>query len=137
MGEPILPYFLKQISIIMKQLFLKISLTIIILFLQWDGATFRLGGFALGQSLSLKECVDIAIKNNLTYRESQIMGESANIELSRAKSQIYPRIGFGTGQDVRVGRSIDRFTNAYIEQVYTTNYFGLQASMPLFNGFQI
>ncbi len=121
----------------MKQLFLKISLTIIILFLQWDGATFRLGGFALGQSLSLKECVDIAIKNNLTYRESQIMGESANIELSRAKSQIYPRIGFGTGQDVRVGRSIDRFTNAYIEQVYTTNYFGLQASMPLFNGFQI
>ncbi len=113
----------------MKNTLLKISLTIIILFLQ--------KGWVFGQALSLKECVDIAIKNNLTYRESQIMGESANVELARAKSQIYPRIGFGTGQDVRVGRSIDRFTNAYIEQVYTTNYFGLQASMPIFNGFQI
>jgi outer membrane protein len=89
------------------------------------------------QKTSLKECVDIAIKNNLTYRESQIWGESANIELSRAKSQIYPRIGFGTGQDLRVGRSIDRFTNTFIEEVYTTNYFGLQANMTLFNGFQI
>lgn len=89
------------------------------------------------QKISLKECVDVAIKNNLTYRESQILGESANVELSRAKSQIYPRIGFGTGQDLRVGRSIDRFTNAFIEEVYTTNYFGLQTNMTLFNGFQI
>lgn len=113
----------------MKSLILKISLTIIILFFQ--------RGWVFGQALSLKECVDIAIKNNLTYRESQILGESANIELSRAKSQIYPRIGFGTGQDLRVGRSIDRFTNTFIEEVYTTNYFGLQASMILFNGFQI
>jgi outer membrane protein len=95
-----------------------------------------LGGL-FAQKISLKECVDIAIKNNLIYRESQILGESANVELARAKSQIYPRIGFGTGQDLRVGRSIDRFTNAFIEEIYTTNYFGLQANMTLFNGFQI
>lgn len=92
---------------------------------------------SFAQKITLKECVDVAIKNNLTYRESQIMGESANVELSRAKSLIYPRIGFGTGQDIRVGRSIDRFTNSFIEEVYTTNYFGLQANMTLFNGFQI
>lgn len=113
----------------MKNTLLKISLTIIILFFQ--------KGWVFGQAHSLKECVDIAIKNNLTYRESQILGESANIELARAKSQIYPRIGFGTGQDLRVGRSIDRFTNTFIEEIYTTNYFGLQASMLIFNGFQI
>lgn len=109
---------------------LKITFLSIFLFPLWGT-----GGFA--QTVSLKECVDVAVKNNLTYRESQILGESANVELARAKSQIYPRIGFGTGQDLRVGRSIDRFTNAYIEQVYTTNYFGVQANMTLFNGFQI
>lgn len=117
----------------MKYIILKIILLSILLFPPHR----ELGSWTFGQSLSLKECVDIAIKNNLTYRESQIIGESANVELSRAKSQIYPRFGFYTGQDVRVGRSIDRFTNAYIEQVYTTNYFSLQASMLLFNGFQI
>jgi outer membrane protein len=116
----------------MKYILLKISLISILLFPHRG-----LGGLSYGQTLSLKECVDIAIKNNLTYRESQILGESANVELSRAKSQIYPVLGFGTGQDIRVGRSIDRFTNSYIEQVYTTNYFGLQANMTVFNGFQI
>lgn len=116
----------------MKYILLKISLLSILLFPHRE-----LGGLSFGQTLSLKACVDIAIKNNLTYRESQIMGESANVELSRAKSQIYPVLGFGTGQDIRVGRSIDRFTNSYIEQVYTTNYFGLQANMTVFNGFQI
>lgn len=116
----------------MKYILLKISLISILLFPHQG-----LGGLSYGQTLSLKECVDIAIKSNLTYRESQILGESANVELSRAKSQIYPVLGFGTGQDIRVGRSIDRFTNSYIEQVYTTNYFGLQANMTVFNGFQI
>jgi outer membrane protein len=110
----------------------KITLLSILLFPLWGS-----GGLTYAQKISLKECVDIAIKNNLIYRESQILGESANVELSRAKSQTYPRIGFGTGQDLRVGRSIDRFTNAFIEEIYTTNYFGLQANMTLFNGFQI
>ncbi len=111
---------------------LKIILLSTFLFPLWGA-----GGWTFAQTLSLKACVDIAIKNNLTYRESQILGESANVELARAKSQIYPRIGFGTGQDLRIGRSIDRFTNTFIEEVYTTNYFGVQASMLLYNGFQI
>ena len=87
--------------------------------------------------MTLKESLDIAIKNNLTYRESQIQAEAANVELSRVKSLAYPRIGFGVGQDVRLGRSIDRFTNAYIEELYSTNGFGLDATITLFNGFQI
>ncbi|PLK44144.1 TolC family protein [Emticicia sp. TH156] len=87
--------------------------------------------------LTLKECLDIAIKNNLTYRESQIQAEAANVELQRVRSLAYPRIGFGIGQDVRLGRSIDRFTNAYIEELYSTNGFGIDASIALFNGFQI
>ncbi|AFK02842.1 outer membrane efflux protein [Emticicia oligotrophica DSM 17448] len=116
----------------MKNILLKTSLISILLFAQ---CSFE--NLVFGQALSLKECVDIAIKNNLTYRESQILGESAHVELTRAKSSMYPQIGFGTGQDVRVGRSIDRFTNSYIEQVYTTNFFTLQASMLLYNGFQI
>ena len=94
------------------------------------------GAFAQNQ-MSLKECLDVAIKNNLTYRESQIQAEGANVELMRVKSLQYPRIGFGVGQDLRIGRSIDRFTNSYIEELYSTNGFGLDATVTLFNGFQI
>jgi outer membrane protein len=94
------------------------------------------GAFAQNK-MTLKECLDVAIKNNLTYRESQIQAEAANVELMRAKALQYPRIGFGIGQDLRVGRSIDRFTNSYIEEIYSTNGFGIDASVTLFNGFQI
>lgn len=94
------------------------------------------GAFAQNQ-MSLKECLDVAIKNNLTYRESQIQAEGANVELMRVKSLQYPRVGFGVGQDLRIGRSIDRFTNSYIEELYSTNGFGLDATITLFNGFQI
>ncbi|RFS17425.1 TolC family protein [Emticicia sp. C21] len=94
------------------------------------------GTFAQNQ-MTLKECLDVAIKNNLTYRESQIQAEAANVELMRVKSLQYPRIGFGVGQDLRIGRSIDRFTNSYIEEVYSTNGFGLDAIVTVFNGFQI
>ncbi|UTA68545.1 MULTISPECIES: TolC family protein [Emticicia] len=96
-----------------------------------------LSGVSAQTRLTLKECLDIAIKNNLTYRESQIQAEAANVELQRVRSLAYPRIGFGIGQDVRLGRSIDRFTNAYIEELYSTNGFGIDASIALFNGFQI
>ncbi|WP_460470619.1 TolC family protein [Emticicia fontis] len=94
------------------------------------------GAFAQNQ-MTLKECLDVAIKNNLTYRESQIQAEAANVELSRVKSLQYPRIGFSVGQDLRIGRSIDRFTNSYIEELYSTNGFGVDASVTVFNGFQI
>lgn len=94
------------------------------------------GAFAQNR-MTLKEALDVAIKNNLTYRESQILAEGTNVELMRVKSLQYPRIGFGVGQDLRIGRSIDRFTNSYIEEVYSTNGFGIDATITLFNGFQI
>ena len=99
--------------------------------------SMSLSGAIAQNRMTLKESLDIAIKNNLTYRESQIQAEATNVELSRVKSLAYPRIGFGVGQDVRLGRSIDRFTNAYIEELYSTNGFGVDATITLFNGFQI
>ncbi len=99
--------------------------------------TLSLSGAFAQNKMTLKEALDVAIKNNLTYRESQIQAEGTNVELMRVKSLQYPRIGFGVGQDLRIGRSIDRFTNSYIEEVYSTNGFGIDATITLFNGFQI
>lgn len=106
-------------------------------YLLFFSLTLSLSGAFAQNQMSLKECLDVAIKNNLTFRESQIQAEGANVELMRVKSLQYPRVGFGVGQDLRIGRSIDRFTNSYIEELYSTNGFGVDASITLFNGFQI
>ncbi|HAK79651.1 MAG TPA: TolC family protein, partial [Runella sp.] len=89
------------------------------------------------KTVSLKECVSILEKNNLTYRESQLQARGASAQLQQSKSQQLPQIGFNAGQNLNFGRSIDRFTNGYIDQVYNTNYVGVGFQMPLFQGFQI
>lgn len=89
------------------------------------------------KTVSLKECVSILEKNNLTYRESQLQARGASAQLQQNKSQQLPQIGFNAGQNLNFGRSIDRFTNGYIDQVYNTNYVGVGFQMPLFQGFQI
>ncbi len=89
------------------------------------------------KTLSLKDCVDLLIKNNLTYRESQLQAQGTAAQLQQTKSQQLPQIGFNAGQNLNFGRSIDRFTNAYIDEVYNTNYVGVGFQVPLFQGFQI
>lgn len=97
--------------------------------------------FALNASaqktLTLRECVELLTKNNLTYRESQLQAQNAGAQLQQTRSQQLPQIGFSAGQNLNFGRSIDRFTNAYIDQLYNTNGIGLGFQVPLFQGFQI
>ncbi len=89
------------------------------------------------KTLTLRECVELLTKNNLTYRESQLQAQSAGAQLQQTRSQQLPQISFSAGQNLNFGRSIDRFTNAYIDQLYNTNGIGLGFQVPLFQGFQI
>ncbi|HEV7347699.1 TolC family protein [Telluribacter sp.] len=92
---------------------------------------------AQDNALSLSECVEILAKNNLTYRDGQLQAEAADAQWRQVKSQQLPQLSLGTSQSVNLGRSIDRFTNAYIDQLYNSNYVGAGLQMNLFQGFQI
>ncbi|MFN8346314.1 MAG: TolC family protein [Spirosomataceae bacterium] len=89
------------------------------------------------KNLSLRECVELLTKNNLLYRESQLQAQSSAAVLQQYKSLQLPQLGFNAGQNLNFGRSIDRFTNAYIDEVYNTNYVGVGVQVPIFQGFQI
>jgi outer membrane protein len=87
--------------------------------------------------MTLKECVEIATKNNLTIRDAQINAESANALYQQAKAQAFPTTQLFIDQGLRAGRSINRFDNEFINEVYNTNGLGIQSSVPIFNSFQI
>ncbi|MFN3851068.1 MAG: TolC family protein [Spirosomataceae bacterium] len=87
--------------------------------------------------MTLKECADIAIKNNLTIREAQINAENANVLYGQAKSQAFPQTQLFIDQGLRAGRSINRFDNTFINEVYNTNGIYLQSQVSVFNSFQI
>ena len=89
------------------------------------------------QSMSLQTCMEVLAKNNLTYKDSQLQTQSSLAQMNQSKSQKLPQIGIGAGQNFNLGRSIDRFTNNYIDQFYNTSYVGLGIQVPIFQGFQI
>ena len=44
------------------------------------------------QKLTLKECVEVAIKNNLTVHNSNVLSQAADINLQQAKGNELPNI---------------------------------------------
>ena len=89
------------------------------------------------QSMGLQTCMKVLAKDNLTYKDSQLQTQSSLAQMNQIKSQKLPQIGISAGQNFNLGRSIDRFTNNYIDQFYNTSYVGLGIQVPIFQGFQI
>ncbi len=89
------------------------------------------------KTMSLQDCIDVLVKSNLPYRDGQLQTELADAQLRQTKSLKMPSLGGGIGQNLNFGRSIDRFTNGYIDRVYSTNFAGVNAQVPLFQGFQL
>jgi outer membrane protein len=87
--------------------------------------------------LSLAECVELLSKNNLMYRQGNLQAEAAQANLRQTKSQILPQISIGSSNSINLGRSIDQYTNAYIDQVYNFSSVGVGFQIPLFQGFRI
>jgi len=90
-----------------------------------------------GTKLTLKDCIDTALKNNITVRQSEILMNNAKLNYNQAKYNRLPNLTSSFEYGVNNGRSIDPFTNGYINQQLNFSNLNAQASLPLFNGFQL
>lgn len=86
------------------------------------------------RKLTLAECVELLGKNNLVYRQGNLQAENAQAQLRQTKSQILPQIYISSNNSVNLGRSIDQYTNAYIDQVYNYSSVGAGVDVPVFRG---
>jgi outer membrane protein len=88
------------------------------------------------QQWTLTSCVKQAINNHPDIKSAQLDLGISMAGVDQAKSNFYPEIGASVFQSGNFGRSIDRFTNAYIDQFYNTTYAGIRLNMPLFTSFR-
>src|SRR3954466_16229794 len=65
---------------------------------------------------TLKQCVDAAISNNLQVRQTDLQMQASAVNLSQAKSNVLPDLFGNLNHGFNEGRSIDPFTNSYINQ---------------------
>jgi outer membrane protein len=89
---------------------------------------------AMKEKISLSECITIALKNNLDVQKSVIQTETAELNKVQRMRDLLPVVNATVVHGINQGRSIDPFTNAYINQQITYANQDLSGSLLLFNG---
>ncbi len=86
---------------------------------------------------TLQQCIDIAIKNNLTVRQSDLQMETDRIYWQQARENLLPGFSGDVNHSVSTGRSQDPTTYTYVNQSITTGQYSLTTSVTLFNGLSL
>lgn len=98
---------------------------------------FKAASQTIVHKLTLKQAVDSALNNNLQIRQSDFQMQAASINLRQAKANLLPNLFGNIGQGINQGRSIDPFTNSYINQQIAFGNYSVSSSVTLFSGFQL
>ena len=86
--------------------------------------------------LTLKACLDIALANNIPVKQNELQEQVAKVNVNQAKYNRLPNISSALNYGINNGRSIDPFTNSYSNQQLPSSNANLQASVPVYKGFQ-
>ena len=87
--------------------------------------------------LTIKQCVDLAIQNNLQVQQSQIQLEQSGVLRKQSKDNLLPQINATLTQGQNYGRSISNVDNSYVDQQFGQGNYGLSANLLLFNGLSL
>lgn len=90
-----------------------------------------------GQVYNLQQCIDIAIKNNPDVKQAQFNLEADKVNRMQAHAEMLPGISGSISRSIFNGKSINPYTNTYVNQQYTADNYGLNASVILWHGFSI
>ncbi|MBY0425766.1 MAG: TolC family protein [Cytophagales bacterium] len=93
-------------------------------------------GNAQGKIWTLQECVNLAMDKNIQVLQSKWNNETNKINANQLSYNRLPSVSGRATQGVNFGRSVDPFTNQYLQQTVYSNNFSLNANYVIFNGFQ-
>ncbi|MBC7447359.1 MAG: TolC family protein [Hymenobacteraceae bacterium] len=83
---------------------------------------------------TLSRCVALALDHNLQARQADWQTEKSRLDLLSARGNVLPFVAGGVTHGINQGRSIDPFTNSYVNQEVSFANYGLSGSITLWNG---
>lgn len=86
---------------------------------------------------SLQQCIDIGIKNNLQIRQTEAQMEADRIYWQQARETLLPAINGAVNHNWSEGRSLNPFTNGYLNQPITSANYNLSGSLILSSGLKL
>ena len=86
---------------------------------------------------TLSECVDFALKNNISVRRTEINAGLAEVTQNQSRAALYPTLNASAGRNWSFGRNIDPFTNQFTTDQVESDNLSLNSGVTLFSGFQL
>lgn len=86
------------------------------------------------QVFTLQQCIDSALANNIRVKQGGLLSDVAQVNWQQAKANLFPNLGVAFNHGINQGRSIDPFTNTYVDQTVNYASYGLSSGVVLFNG---
>lgn len=114
--------------------FKKILLTVFLIYGSQCYAQTKVTGSEVAQRFSLRACIDYAINNNVSLKQSQMAVESGIVQLNQSKVAKLPTANGQFNLNGNAGRNVDPFTNGIVTNTIGTNNMGVGLSMPIFDG---
>ncbi len=86
------------------------------------------------RKMDLSACIDLALENNIDVFLSQINQSQSEIEYRQSLWNLGPEVSFAGGQFYQSGRSIDRFTNQFVQETVGNSSVQLSSSWVVYAG---
>ena len=90
----------------------------------------------LKEVLSLDDCVRLIISRSNDLKRNRLEIRKSNLYHQQAQSAIFPNLGLNLSPNFNLGRSIDPFTNQFVDRNLLASNIGLSSNVTVFNGFQ-
>ncbi len=87
--------------------------------------------------LSLQECIDLGLQNNMDLKNAQYLKEGSRISINQAKLAMVPEFGISLNGGLATGRSINPYTNSFVNQNLTFSNVSAQLNVPIYNGLKL
>jgi outer membrane protein len=89
------------------------------------------------QRFSLNQCIEYGYKQNFDVKLKELRLKQTENTLQQSQKAIFPNLSGSFSQGINSGRSIDPFTNGFIQRTISSNSFGANANFTIFNGFSL
>lgn len=86
---------------------------------------------------TLQQCIDTALRNDIAVQQYGLYAQAAEINLRQARANLLPDLNADIVHSTNSGRSIDPFTNTYVNQNINAASYGANSNLVLFNGLSL
>ncbi|WP_158826234.1 TolC family protein [Mucilaginibacter lacusdianchii] len=95
------------------------------------------GQSAADSVYSLQQCIDIAIRNNLTVKRSELDMERSRVYWQQQRALLLPAFNSNIAHTISNGRSQDPTTYNYVNRQITYAQYNVNGELLLFNGLNV